>query len=81
MKISRKQFILLFIISGFAFLFIYNVLIRSVVRGMPENAASFLGSDSLTGWRRIVSIILYPVKVVLIGPMGAWSRILSGKRE
>ena len=69
MKISGKKFILLFIISGFAFLFAYNVLIRSVVRGMPENAKSFLGSESLTGWKRIVSTILYPVKIVLIGPM------------
>ena len=69
MKISRKKFVFLFLISGFVFLFVYNVLIRSVVRGIPESGASFLGSESLTGWRSTVSTMLYPVKIVLIGPV------------
>ena len=69
MKISRKKFILLFLVSGFVFLFLYNVLIRGVVRGMPPNSESFLGSGSLTGWRSIVSTVLYPIKIVLIGPV------------
>ncbi|MFC0512585.1 hypothetical protein ACFFGT_00175 [Mucilaginibacter angelicae] len=69
MKISRKKFVSLFLISGFAFLFIYNVILRSVVRLIPESGASFLGTGSLTGWRSTVSTILYPVKIVLAGPM------------
>ncbi len=69
MKTSKKKFVSLFLISGFAFLFLYNVIIRSTVRLIPENAQAFLGSESLTGWKRIVSIILYPLKIVLAGPM------------
>lgn len=69
MKVSRKKFVALFLISGFVFLFIYNVILRSVVRLIPESGASFLGTGSLTGWRGTVSTILFPVKVVLVGPM------------
>lgn len=69
MKTSRKKFVTLFLISGFVFLFIYNVTIRSVVRLIPESGESFLGTESLTGWKSTVSIILYPVKIVLAGPM------------
>ena len=69
MKISRKKFVSLFLISGFAFLFIYNVIFRSVVRLIPESGESFLGTESLTGWKSTVSTILYPIKIVLAGPM------------
>ena len=69
MKISRKKFVSLFLISGFAFLFIYNVIFRSVVRLIPESGESFLGTESLTGWKSNVSTILYPIKIVLAGPM------------
>jgi hypothetical protein len=69
MKISRKRFVLLFLLSGFAFLFLYNVTIRSVVRGLPESGESFLGTQSLIGWKLVVATVLYPVKIVLVGPM------------
>ena len=69
MKISRTKFVSLFVISGFAFLFIYNVIFRSVTRLIPESGESFLGTELLIGWKRAVSTILYPVKVVLVGPM------------
>ena len=69
MKTSRKKFVSIFLISGFTFLFIFNVTIRSVVRLIPESGASFLGTESLTGWKSIVSTILYPVKIVLAGPV------------
>lgn len=69
MKISRKKFVSIFLISGFTFLFIYNVVIRSVVRLIPESGSSFLSTASLTGWKRIISTILYPVKIVLVGPV------------
>ena len=69
MKISRIKFVLLFLISGFAFLFLYNVAIRSVVRLIPESGDSFMGTESLTGWKSVVALILYPVKIVLIGPV------------
>jgi hypothetical protein len=69
MKTSRKKFISLFLICGFAFLFIYNVTIRSVVQLLPESGEAFLRSESLTGWKSTVSTILYPIKIVLAGPI------------
>ena len=69
MKISRIKFVFLCLISGFTFLFIYNIVFRSVVRLIPESGESFLGNGSLTGWKSAVSTILYPIKIVLIGPM------------
>jgi hypothetical protein len=69
MRISRKKFVSLFLIAGFAFLFISNVIFRSVVRLIPESGASFLGTESLVGWKNIVSTILYPINIVLVGPM------------
>src|SRR6478752_6515462 len=69
MKISRKKFVLLFVIFGFAFLFICNALFGPTVRLIPESAESFLGTESQIGWKRTVSTILYPIKIVLIGPM------------
>lgn len=69
MKLSRKRFVVLFVASGFLFVFLYNVAIRSVIRGRPDNSESFLGSNGLSGWRYAISTILYPVKVVLLGPV------------
>ena len=69
MKISRKKFVSLFLICGFAFLFISNVIFRSDVGLIPESGEAFLGTDSLIGWKSTVSTILYPIKIVLVGPM------------
>jgi hypothetical protein len=69
MKISRIKFVSIFLISGFAFLFLYNVVFRSVVRLIPENGTSFLGTTSSTGWKNVGSTILYPIKIVLVGPV------------
>jgi hypothetical protein len=69
MKTSRKKFVLLFLLAGFSFLFIYNIIFCAVVRVIPESEASFLSTASLTGWKSIVSTLLYPVKIVLAGPL------------
>ena len=69
MKISRKKFVSLFLLSGFTFLFIYNITIRSAVRLIPESGESFLGTESLIRWKSTISTILYPIKIVLVGPM------------
>jgi len=69
MKTSRKKFVSFFLISGFVFLFVYNVTVRSAVRLIPESGPSFLGAESLTGWKSTASTVLYPVKIVLAGPM------------
>ena len=69
MKISRKKFVSLFLLCGFAFLFISNVIFRSDVGLIPESGEAFLGSELLIGWKSTVSAILYPIKIVLVGPM------------
>ncbi|SKD10496.1 hypothetical protein SAMN05660461_6414 [Chitinophaga ginsengisegetis] len=69
MKTSRKKFVLLFLLAGFAFLFLYNVIFLSDVGLLPASGASFLSTESPTGWKSIVATILYPVKIVLAGPM------------
>lgn len=69
MKTSRKKFVSLFLLSGFAFLFLYNVIFLSAVQLLPESGASFLNTESLTGWKSIVAMMLYPVKIVLVGPV------------
>ena len=70
MNISRKKFVILFIISGFAFLFITTSLLGSTgPRGFPKHPDSFLGTASPIAWKNAVSTIILPIKIVLIGPL------------
>lgn len=72
MKISRKRFVILFIVCGFVFLFITTSLLGSTgLGGFPQPPDSLLrtGSDSGVGWKNTVSTIILPIKVVLIGPL------------
>jgi hypothetical protein len=72
MKISRKKFVTLFIISGFAFLFITTSLLGSTgVRGFPKSPDSVIrtGGDSPMTWKRAVATTILPIKIVLIGPL------------
>ena len=72
MNISRKKFVILFIISGFAFLFITTSLLGSTgLRGFPQPPDSVLrtGGDSPIAWKSTVSTIILPIKIVLIGPL------------
>lgn len=72
MNISRTKFVILFLISGFAFLFITTSLLGSTgPRGFPHPPDSILrtGGDSPIVWKSTVSRIIFPIKVVLIGPL------------
>jgi hypothetical protein len=70
MSISRKKFVILFIISGFTFLFITTSLLGSTgPRGFPKHPDSFLGTSSPVAWKNTVSTIILPIKIVLIGPL------------
>ena len=72
MNISRTKFIVLFLISGFAFLFITSSLLGGTgPRGFPKPPDSVLrtGSDSPIAWKSAVSTIILPIKIVLIGPL------------
>lgn len=70
MNIPRKKFVILFIISGFAFLFITTSLLGSTgPRGFPKHPDSILLMDSPVTWKSTVSTIISPIKIVLIGPL------------
>ena len=70
MNISRTKFVILFIVSGFAFLFITTSLLGSKsLRGFPQPPDSLLGMDSPIAWKSAASTILSPIKIVLIGPL------------
>ena len=72
MSISRRQFVVRFIISGFAFLFISTSLLGTTgPRGFPHPPDSILrtGKDSPVAWKRVASSVLVPIKAVLIGPL------------
>ncbi|HEY4515626.1 MAG TPA: hypothetical protein VJH67_00325 [Candidatus Paceibacterota bacterium] len=70
MNISKTKFVILFIISGFAFLFITTSLLGSTgPRGFPKHPDSLLGTASPEPWKNTVSTIISPIKIVLIGPL------------
>lgn len=72
MNISRTKFVIFFLICGFAFLFITTTLLGTTgPRGFPKTPDSVLrtGDDSPIVWKRAVSRIILPVKIVLIGPL------------
>ena len=71
MKISRTKFLILFLVSAFAFQFISNSLLGSEVRLFPVNGEWFPGTGSPIAWKSTVSTILYPIKFVLIGPLSS----------
>jgi len=72
MNISRTKFVIRFIVSGFAFLFITTSLLGTIgPRGFPQPPDSILqtGSNSPIIWKSTVSTIILPIKIVLIGPL------------
>jgi len=62
MNIQRIKFVFLFLIFAIAFLFGTTLLLDQP----PE---SLLGSESQIAWKSIVSTILSPIKIILIGPL------------
>lgn len=69
MKISRKKFVIIFLVSAFVFQFISNSVLGPEVRLFPGNGEWFPGTGSSIGWKNTLATILYPVKFVLIGPL------------
>ena len=64
MKISRKKFVIIFLVSAFAFMIITNLLLGPIVNG-----TWFPGAGSSIAWKRNLAAIIYPVKIVLVGPL------------
>lgn len=69
MNISRKKFVLLFLIAAFAFMFISNALFGTDARVFPQPPESFLGTASPVAWKSAGYKILLPIKVVLVAPL------------
>ena len=69
MKISVTKFIIVFLISAFAFQFISNSVLGPEVRLFPANGEWFPGTGSPIAWKGTLAIIIYPVKFILIGPL------------
>ena len=63
MKISRKKFVAIFLVSAFAFISITNLLLQ------PVNGEWFPGTGSPITWKRNIAAIIYPVKIILVGPL------------
>jgi hypothetical protein len=69
MEISRKYFVITFLIMAFAFQFISNSVLGPKIGLFPASGAWFPGTGSSIGWKSTLATILYPVKYVLVGPL------------
>src|SRR5882757_9001468 len=63
MKISKTKFVIIFLVSAFAFQIVSNLLLE------PVNGDWFPGTGSPVAWKRTLAAIIYPVKIVLVGPL------------
>jgi hypothetical protein len=63
MKISKTKFVLAFLVSAFAFQITTNLLLQ------PVNGEWFPGTNSPIAWKRTLATVIYPVKLVLVGPL------------
>jgi hypothetical protein len=68
MNISRKKFIILFIISAFLFMFLSNTFFGKEPRVFPLPPESFLGTEPSTVWKSVGYKITYPIKIILVAP-------------
>lgn len=69
MKISRKKFTLIFLVTAFAFQFATNSILGKKIGLFPGDGEWFPGGDSSIGWKNFLATVVYPVKYVLIQPL------------
>jgi hypothetical protein len=69
MKISRKKFVIAFLVSAFVFQFISNSVLGDEVELFPNNGNWYPGADSLIAWKKALASIIYPVKYILMKPL------------
>ncbi|MBI2729803.1 MAG: hypothetical protein HYX40_03470 [Sphingobacteriales bacterium] len=69
MQVSKKKFVIIFLVSAFAFQFITNSLLGPKVQCWPVHGEWFPGMGSPVAWKNILAHIIYPVKFILIGPL------------
>ena len=63
MKMSLRKFVIIFLVSAFAFVGITNLILN------PVNGDWFAGMNSAITWKHTLANIIYPVKIVLVGPL------------
>ncbi|WP_221391071.1 hypothetical protein [Dyadobacter sp. NIV53] len=71
MKVSRAKFVAIFLVSAFVFQFISNSVLGTKVGLFPVNGDFFPGTASAIGWKSTLATILYPVKIILVGPLAS----------
>src|ERR1700760_3296604 len=69
MKISLLKFIFIFVVSAFVFQFITNSILGPKVGAFQVNGQWFPGRDSPITWKRDMAAIIYPVRIILVGPL------------
>lgn len=70
MKISKITFVMLFVVSGFAFQFFTTSLLGSTgIRGSPKYPDTFLSTATPIAWKQTIFRIILPLKVILTGPV------------
>jgi hypothetical protein len=66
LKVSRIKFVSLFVVSGLAYIF----STRLILNQMPASLfGSDFGSEPQAAWQSAASLVLSPVKFVLMGPL------------
>lgn len=63
MNSSLKKFVIIFLVSAFVFIGITNLILA------PVNGDWFPGMDSPVSSKRTLANMIYPVKIVLVGPL------------
>ncbi|NJM25542.1 MAG: hypothetical protein HC859_08665 [Bacteroidia bacterium] len=69
MKISIKRFVIIFVVTAFAFQFISNSLLSDQVELFPNDGEWYPGIGSPIAWKNTVGSVIYPVKYVLVEPL------------
>jgi len=69
MKISRSKFVAIFLVSALVFQFATNTALGTETRLFPLNGDVYPGAGSSVGWKSTTATIIYPIKVVLLGPL------------
>lgn len=69
MKISKKKFVIGFLLVAFAFQFATNSILGAEPGLFPKDGDWYPGVESPIGWKNKLAAIIYPVKYVLIEPL------------
>lgn len=69
MTISRKKFVIAFLVAAFVFQFISNSVLGTEIRLFPRNGEWYPGVGSPIAWKNIVGSIIYPFKYILVEPL------------